>query len=248
MSVLDNLTWRQLQDLGNKHGGEVEIKRFLSGELVLVEKERKVSVAGLANGGVSYAVPIDIDAFRRDWECHFHEVYGLKIDLAGIKLPPLRQGFGWGVVRLPELSAQQMFEILTRRFNGRTWKWCDDIDKNLDQTFEVRTTVNGPYVIWCRDRVEADEELKNLSANNLVERGTNCMTALERIMLEGWFHWKTSGGGHLDIKNITLCAGSRWSDGNVPNAYWHGKFCVSRHYVGSRPGVGIRAREAVSLP
>ena len=139
-----------------------------------------------------------------------------------------------------------MFEVLTRRFNGKTWKWCDDIDKSLDLTKEVRTAANGPYVVWLRDRVEADEELKNLSANDLVERGINCITEPERIASRGWFHWKT--GGHLDIKNVTLSAGSRWSDGGVPDAYWgdgHG-FYVDRYYVDVRLD-GIRAREAVSL-
>jgi hypothetical protein len=232
-----------LSKLDNSCGGN-GIRRFQADELVLVEKERKVSVAGLANGGFSYAVPIDVDAFRRDWEKHLPEVYGRKVDLSGIALPPLRQGFGWGVVRLPELSAQEMFETLTKRF--KTYKWCANIDASLNPEKEARTTANGPYVPWFRDRVEADEELKNLSANDLVERGTNCITEPERIALEGWFHWKT--GGHLDLKNVTLSAGSRWSDGRVPNAFWSAGsgFYVGRYGVGSREHF-IRAREAVSL-
>lgn len=247
MAKWGQYTGDQIEDVFNKLESGGGIERFRRGELVLVEKERKVSASGLANGGVTYTTGINEGLFKADWEKHLLEVYGITIDLAGVSMPQSRSGFGWGVVRLQELPAQQMFEILTRRFNGRTRKWCDDIDKNLDQTFEVRTTVNGPYVIWCRDRIEADEELKNLSANNLVERGTNCMTALERIMLEGWFHWKTSGGGHLDIKNITLCAGSRWSGGNVPGASWYDKFYVYRYYVDYRND-DVRAREAVSLP
>ena len=103
MSVLDNLTWRQLQDLGNKHGGEVEIKRFLSGELVLVEKERKVSVAGLANGGVTYTTGINEGLFKADWEKHLLEVYGITIDLAGVSMPQSRSGVRLG--RCPATGA-----------------------------------------------------------------------------------------------------------------------------------------------
>ena len=61
-----------------------------------------------------------------------------------------------------------------------------------------------------------------------------------------WFHWKN--GGHLDARNITLCAGSRWSVGSVPSAGWYGhhKFCVCRYGFGHRSDY-VRAREAVSL-
>ncbi|MEK9158133.1 MAG: hypothetical protein AAB638_03060 [Patescibacteria group bacterium] len=140
-----------------------------------------------------------------------------------------------------------MFETLTSRF--RTWKRCEweDIDKALDQDKEARTTTNGPYVIWLRDRVEADEELRSLSADDLVQRCTNCITEAERIALEGWFHWKT--GGHLDIKNVTLSAGSRWLDGSVPVSNWiaNSEFCVGGCRVDGRFD-SFRAREVVSLP
>ncbi|MBP9822351.1 MAG: hypothetical protein KBC81_02845 [Candidatus Pacebacteria bacterium] len=244
MSDFEDLTIRQAIDLGNKIGGQAGAKRIMSGELVLVERDRKVSASGLANGGVTYATGIDTKAFLADWRKHFREVYGLIVDLSGIQLPPQRQGFGWGVVRVPELSAQKMFDTFTTKF--KTCKWCDNIDKVLDIGKEARTTANGPYVVWLRDRVEADEELKNLSANYLAERNINCITEPERIALEGWFHWKT--GGHLDIKNVTLSAGSRWSDGSVPGARWYDgvELYVSRYLADDRDGI-IRAREVVSL-
>lgn len=158
----------------------------MSGDLMVVPKEHKISTSGFANGGFNYAVPIDVDAFRRDWERYFVEVYGKKVDLFGIALPPLRQDFRWGVVRLPELSGQRMLDVL-KRFDGKIWQWCTDVDTQLDLAKEARTTADGPYVTWHRDRVEADEELKNLSATDLTTRGINCITMSERIELEGWF-------------------------------------------------------------
>jgi len=243
-------TWsalQQVEDLVQKLGGEENIKRIQSGELVLVEKEHKTSIVGQANGGVTYASGLDTVAFLVDWQKYLGEVFGITADfLSMIKLPPFRQGFGWGVVMPQDLLVQRMLDILKLRFDGKLWQWCQNVDAELDPAKEVRTTANGPYVIWCRDRVEADEELKNLSANDLSTRGTNCMTEPERIMLEGWFHWKT--GGHLDIKNVTLSAGSRWSDGDVPRADWHGddKFYVYRYDVDDWDGY-IRAREVVSV-
>lgn len=247
MAKFGDITRNQEEDILSKLDsscGGNGIRRFQANELVLTEHDRKITATGSANGGVTYASGLDTVAFLTDWQKHFLEVYGLTVDLSNVPLPPIRAGFGWGVVRLPNLSAQKMFNTLSSRF--KTWKWCEDIDKNLDPTKEARTTTNGPYVIWLRDRVEADEELKNLSANDLAKQSINCITEPEHIALEGWFHWKT--GGHLDIKNVTLSAGSRWSDGRVPYASWSGdfRFCVGRYGVDYRHD-NIRAREAVSL-
>ena len=236
----------KIQDFVNKAGGEGPIERFLSGELVLVERDVRVSVSGQANGGVTYATGINEALFRADWQKYLCEVFGVSADfLSVMKLPSVRSGFGWGIAMPQGLSAQQMLNALKPRFDDKLWQWCQNLDRAIDLEKEARTTANGPYVVWCRDRVEADEELKNLSANDLTKRGTNCMTEPERIMLEGWFHWKI--GGHLDIKNVTLSAGSRYSDGSVPSAYWFADFGfgVLRYVAGYRYD-NIRAREVVS--
>lgn len=247
MSDFGGLTFDQINDLGNKIGGQAGAKRIMSGDLILVEKDRKVSVSGLANGGVTYASGLDTSAFLADWEKYLEVVHNVRPNLSKIVLPPIRSGFGWGVIRTPELSAQKMLNDLKPRFNGKLWQWCPDVDAALDQNFEVRTTADGPYVCWFRDRVEADEEWKNKSADQLGELDVNCITEPERVALEGWFHWKT--GDYLDKKNVTLSAGSRWSDGVVPGAYWHSDygFYVDGCFADFRSDV-LRAREAVSLP
>lgn len=247
MSDFENLSLRQVLDCGNKIGGEERAKRFMSGELVLVERQAEISVSGQANGGVTYATGINEAAFRADWQKYLNEVFGINADfLSAIKLPPFRAGFGWGVVMPQGLSDQRMLNVLKPRFADKLWQWCQNLDEVLDPAKEARTTANGPYVVWCRDRVEADEELKNLSANNLTKRGINCMTEPERIMLEGWFHWKT--GSHLDTQNVTLSVGSRDSDGNVPSANWYADSGFNVHgYFPDYCGDYIRAREVVSL-
>jgi len=54
-------------------------------------------------------------------------------------------------------------------------------------------------------------------------------------------------GEHLDIENMTLCAGSRYTDGCVPHVYWYPDFRELRVYW-CRPGVAfgvLRSREVV---
>ena len=250
MANISDLTQAQIGDLGNKMGGTVGIKRYLSGERVLVDRNAVQVIASpqdLNNGGVTYET-FNVEAFLDDWAKYLKEVFQVGLpSREKLALPPVRQGFGWGVIRLPSLSAQRMFDVLTSRFNGKTWKWCGNIDSALDLSKEARNTDKGPYVVWCRPRVEADSELKNLSANYLALRGTNCMTEPERISLEGWFDWKT-GGQHLDIKNITLSAGSRDSGGRVPTSHWLGDYgFYVRGYLTGDQFYDLRAREVVSL-
>ena len=95
-----------------------------------------------------------------------------------------------------------------------------------------------------RDRQEADEELKNKSANDLKSDGTNCVTLEERLLLEMMYFRET--GKHLDIQNITLCAGSRRPRGGVPRVSWYSvgvgvDWCGPGHAYG-----GLRARAVVS--
>lgn len=100
------------------------------------------------------------------------------------------------------------------------------------------------YTIRVYDRVEADEELKNLSAETLKERGIVCETLTERLLHEMVYFLET--GKHLDTATWTLCAGSRYSDGFVPRVRWGG----GEFYVdGYRPQYSspyLRARLVVS--
>lgn len=70
------------------------------------------------------------------------------------------------------------------------------------------------YSIGFRRAIEADEENRNLSADDLKNRGGKGITLLERLLLElGYF---ASTGQHLDIESVTLCAGSVHKNGYTP--------------------------------
>lgn len=106
-------------------------------------------------------------------------------------------------------------------------------------------TSKTAYAKRFRDRVEADEELnKNLSANQCVAQGIQGITLLERLLLELWYFFQTSGG-HLDLQNVTLCAGSRDDGGYVPYVHWSGYKLEVDYYDPDYWSGGLRARAAV---
>jgi hypothetical protein len=95
--------------------------------------------------------------------------------------------------------------------------YTDDLDTNVP-TNDRDPNKTGSHVVSFASNEEADENLKNLSANKLAEQGVKGITLLERLILElGYF---LTTGKHLDEKNVTLCSGSRSSDGHVPCVGW----------------------------
>ena len=55
---------------------------------------------------------------------------------------------------------------------------------------------------------------------------------LERQLLEADYFFEK--GAHLDVKNVTLCSGSRDRGGDVPGAGWLDGFYVYWCYASSR--------------
>jgi len=137
--------------------------------------------------------------------------------IGDISVPEKRPGFDRLLVIPQGLTIEQVFGICQKLF--KVWRYTN---QDLDEAIPTndRTSTNGSYAIWVRDRVEADEEFKNQSANTLKAVGHTGITVLERLIYEAKYFDET--GKHLDITNITLCAGSRYSDGGVPVVSWDG--------------------------
>ena len=87
-------------------------------------------------------------------------------------------------------------------------------EKNIDKEFPpIKKTTTR-----CFERVvEADEENKNISANEADKKGIKGITLRERLLMELDYFKET--GKHLDIDNFTICSGSRYSAGFVPGVY-----------------------------
>ncbi|MFH1859076.1 MAG: hypothetical protein ABIJ80_02335, partial [Patescibacteria group bacterium] len=177
----------------------------------------------------------------QDWQNFYHSL-SIDCDLSDIRIPDDPGGFDRVIIMAQGITPQAVFDLCQKEF--KCWKWTD---KNLDEIITSdRTTKDSTYAIRIRNSVEADKELKNLSANQLKEQNIPGITLEERLIYEIKFFKET--GKHLDIKNVTLCSGSRDAGGDVPCVDWlpfFGKMRVYWCYPDHRHG-GRRSRQAVS--
>ncbi len=163
-----------------------------------------------------------------DWK-KFYKSIGVKPDFTGLLIPPKPEGLDRLLIIAKGMTPQKAYDLCARKFG--CWKWTD---RNLDEIVsEDRSTTDKAYAVWVRDRVEADEELKDKSADKLKELNIKGITLTEREIYELKYFKETSE--HLDIVNITLCTGSRYSGCSVPYVSWYGdygKVFVSRYDSG----------------
>ncbi|MBI4836914.1 MAG: hypothetical protein HY813_00715 [Candidatus Portnoybacteria bacterium] len=186
-----------------------------------------------------------LDSFRkekRSWQKFYKKIFGQNFDFSTVCIPE-RPGStkDWCLIILAEgMTPQRLFDKCREQFG--VWKWTDD---NFDKIVHSdRTAKGGHYAVWVRSRVEADEEFKNLSANDLKARNHQGVTLEERLVLELYYFWKTKK--HLDFQNITLCTGSRYSDGSVPRVHWRDAELRVYWCPSGRAHAPLRSREAVS--
>lgn len=187
----------------------------------------------------SELVVSDISVLLSDWQ-NFYSELGIEADFSNLKIPEKQPGFDRLIIVAKGMTPQLLYDKCKELFP--CWKWTDE---NLNKIVESeRTAKNSAYAIWVRNRVEADEELKNLSADDLKNKNIPGITLEERLIYELKYFKETKN--HLDVKNITLCAGSRCSDGRVPHVDWF--FGRLELYWSSSVlrDDGLRARRAVS--
>lgn len=152
------------------------------------------------------------------WKRIYKKHFRMKLNFADLHIPecPGAVSDYWLVIVAKGMLPEKIFLACKKAFDA--WKWTD---KNFDEIVKsVRNAKGGSYAIWVRANVEADEEFKNLSANQLEECGHKGITLEERMLLEIMYFEQT--GKHLDIQNITLCAGSQYSVGFIPRVGWFG--------------------------
>ena len=181
------------------------------------------------------------DSIVGEWQEFYQDVFGWDTDFSNLVIPPECDGYGWLIVITKGLTMNLVFQRLTER--TKTWRYTNDLDKAVtDNDREPKTD----YCLWVRDRVEADEENKNLSTNQLKEKGIPGITLLERLILGLFYFWK-SRGKHLDLKTVTLCSGSRGSDGSVPVVDLDSDGGVDVDWYNPNVSYGVlRARSVVS--
>jgi len=224
-----DLTLGQVEALVNVLGGMDAVRAVLAGKKKIALTEFSDEVTRLVLNPV-------------DWSAFYQKVLGMTPDFSGLVIPKDPGGYGWPVPVAKGLTASRLFAECKKRFPCYSYVG-DDLDKFVSEN--ERTADKASYIIRVRDRAEADEELANLAANQIKKQKLTTMTLAERLLLELWYFWRT-GGKHLDIKNITLCAGSRNSGGDVPRVLWvDGRLRVHWDYPDGANG-SLRARSAVS--
>lgn len=157
------------------------------------------------------------DGWAAEWQRFYQGIFGLQVDLSKVQIVDDPGGFGWVVMVAKGLTLNRVYAKCRDLFSCSSY--CgDDLDNRVPKNDRV---AGDSYARRFRNRMEADEENKSTSANQLASQEGDDITLLERLLLELWYHWKT-GGGHLDLVNWTICAGSRYHDGVVPCVGWCG--------------------------
>ncbi len=179
----------------------------------------------------------------RDWK-EFYSDLGIKCKLK-VVIPDDPGGLERTIIMAQGIGPQGAYDKCQGLFACSKWT-----DRNLDEiVISDRNTKNGPYAIRVCDLIEAEEKLKNPSANDIELEKIITETLEERLIHEIKFFKET--GKHLDTKNIahiTLCSGSRISGGGVPSVFWdenYGGLRVYWVYPGSA-SVNLRARRVVA--
>lgn len=138
-----------------------------------------------------------------------------------------------------KLKTSELLRLCRDKFP--VWSYWND--KDLDKDFPKPKKATTRYF---KKNIEADEENKNKSADDLKSEGHEGITIRERIIMELAYFEETDN--HLDIENYTLCTGSRDRDGRVPCAYWDGSGFGVLWCRPSGRDSSLRSRSAYSNP
>ena len=176
--------------------------------------------------------------FFVQWLDLYREEFGIELNINKLQISKHQENT-WIVPVHESLTEQIIYDACKKLFS------CD---KSVDLSKVIDLHRKGTTVRRFKANVEADEEHKNKSANDLKKEGLEekSITLKEQMLLELWY-FKTTGK-HLDIGNWTLCNGSRDADGCVPRVRWfvdYRKFYVNWSDVDNSSD-SLRARVAVS--
>jgi hypothetical protein len=178
-----------------------------------------------------------MDEILLGWKMFYKELFGIECDFANLAIPKRKKGFDRLIVVAKGMTPMKLYAKVKELCPA--WKYMDNLDPITSERKADRD-----YTIWVRDRVEADEELKNLSASDLKAKDVPGITLEERLLYELKFF--KEAGKHLDVTNVTLCSGSRNPDGSVPNVTWDGSKVRVGWYDPDDQGGRLRSRQAVS--
>jgi hypothetical protein len=181
-------------------------------------------------------------ALKQTWRNIYKNWFDKEIDISSIEIPedydPEKH---FGLIIPGNLTMNEIAIVMRKKFNVYLYK--EDLDTEVNKN--DRPT-DKTYAILFKNNIEADEDLKNISANQLAEQGIKGITLKERLLMEIFYFEKT--GEHLDANNVTLCSGSRDSVDYVPRVNWGsvGSKLYVHWYGPDDSDSNLRSRLAVS--
>lgn len=197
-----------------------------------------------ANGSVAEPVSEFVSVANLDWR-KTYEALGMS-DKYGTEVSKLEISEQPGLWTIPVIKGATCNWVVAalKKLGVKVWQYADDLDKSVTEN-DRDPSRDGSYAVSFKATVEADEENADQSANQRRKKGCKDITLLERLLLELAHFLATKR--HLDIDNVTLCSGSRYSDGGVPRVRFHSGTREVRVYW-CNPGRSfgrLRARAAV---
>lgn len=169
------------------------------------------------------------------WKGIYKKYFNLDIDPSIIKEIEGK----WAIFIAKDLTIQQVYDALP----FAKWKYDEDLSKVVLINDRI---ADKDYIIYVDKNVEADEQVKGKSADDLKKMNHNGITLLERLVFELKYFEET--GKHLDINKITLCSGSRNSDGSVPCVDWSDDELWVGRFGTSSSDDTLRSRSVVLQP
>ncbi len=172
----------------------------------------------------------------KEWRKLYQEVFGLALSVEKIKIPKALQGFDRMIVVAQGLTPDAVYAACAARFPCvRHYTKLDaDVVKN-------ERASDLTYAFLVRGEREPDRELADMSADDLSKNKISAATLLEYLLCQLACFIET--GNLLDEKNITLCAGSRYTDGRVPTAMSHRGELKIHWCAPHEKNLRLRARE-----
>lgn len=210
----------QQEDLLNKMGGLDGVKRFQSGELMLVERKQINSTPSFPS-----FTKFDLSAFLGSWAKFYRDIHGFDLNGEDLVLPPIEQAMGAGVVMAQSVTIERDLAAIKKiTKSDQLYRYTsNNIDETVQRDKEARRPA-GFYVFWTSPAVESTDQAPQLakkSYSDIVEMDIlpQVMTFAEYARFFCWFLWTT--GEPLDRKSWTL-TGSLVAGGFVLGGGWDG--------------------------
>lgn len=147
---------------------------------------------------------------REEWQKFYQDHFNMEVDFSGVTVPEKPEGNYRLLFIAKGLTPNKVFNAWT----FPKWRYNDDLDKAVPTN---KRTASEHYAIWVLAGDEPDQEFLNKSTREADPNMEIGITLLERMIFESKYFAET--GKHLDVKGVTLCSGSRNSDGRVPSVY-----------------------------